>query len=143
MNKPIHGGNLAWAESIANCPAVAILDFSASINPLGPPQSAILAINKGISEVNHYPDPNYAQFCQTIAIYHDIQEDSVLPGNGAAELLTWAGLELSQLEVTFIPNPGFADYQRALNTFSVPIQPYNIDLIKNGLKTKKKGRNYY
>lgn len=140
MNKPTHGGNLAWAGIIANCPASAILDFSASINPLGPPQSAIAAINQGISQLCSYPDPNYSQFCASIATHHNIDSNLVLPGNGAAELLTWAALELSQLEETLIPEPGFADYKRALQTFSGTIKPYQLNLIKEGLKpTKKSG----
>lgn len=138
MKKPTHGGNLAWAAAIANCPASAILDFSASINPLGPPEEAIASIYQGISQLSQYPDPNYTQFRASIAAYHHCQPDSVLPGNGAAELLTWAAWELSQLEVTWIPNPGFADYQRALQTFSASIRPYSLNLLPEGLKTAKK-----
>ena len=138
MKKPIHGGNIAWAAAIANCPASAILDFSASINPLGPPKSAIASISQGISQLSHYPDPDYAQFCTSISSHHNIDYSFVLPGNGAAELLTWAGWELSQLDITLIPNPGFADYRRALQTFSASIKPYNLNLLPEDLKTNQK-----
>lgn len=138
MKKPIHGGNLTWAAAIANCPCSAILDFSASINPLGPPKSALTAINEGISQLSSYPDPNYGDFCDAIATHHHINSDLVLPGNGAAELLTWAAWELSQFDNTLIPNPCFADYYRALNTFSNSIQTYELSSLKSGLKGNKK-----
>ncbi len=38
MSQTAHGGNLAWAAALAGCSPSAILDFSASINPLGPTQ---------------------------------------------------------------------------------------------------------
>ncbi len=140
MNQPTHGGNLAWAGSIALCPSSAILDFSASINPLGPPSLAIATLKKGIKKLNHYPNPDYKGFCDSVANHHQVNFDQVLPGNGAAELLTWAAWELSKLEEIFIPNPGFADYERALTTFvdTKQINFYNLDSLKEGLKPSKK-----
>jgi histidinol-phosphate/aromatic aminotransferase/cobyric acid decarboxylase-like protein len=44
-----------------------------------------------------------------------------LPGNGAAELLTWAALDLSKLDTTYLVTPAFGDYRRALQTFQAHI----------------------
>lgn len=134
MKRPTHGGNLVWAGAIANCPTATIKDFSASINPLGPPESAIIAINDGIQFLSSYPDPNYAKFRSILADYHNITFESVLPGNGVAELLTWAAWEFSKLKVTYLPNPGFADYQRALKTFSSAINFYSLTDLKEDFK---------
>ncbi|PSB47565.1 threonine-phosphate decarboxylase, partial [Cyanosarcina cf. burmensis CCALA 770] len=68
--QPVHGGNLAWAAAIAGCDSEAILDFSASINPLGPPQSAIAAIQSAISQLSSYPDPNYSELRTALAQVH-------------------------------------------------------------------------
>ncbi|MDY7016246.1 MAG: threonine-phosphate decarboxylase, partial [Cyanobacteriota bacterium] len=95
MSRPIHGGNLAWASVLAGCPPEVILDFSASINPLGPPASAIAAIERELGAVRAYPDPDYFQLRSALAQYHSLDPDWILPGNGAAELLTWAGWELA------------------------------------------------
>jgi L-threonine-O-3-phosphate decarboxylase len=135
LPRPTHGGNLAWAAAIANCPATAILDFSASINPLGPPQSALAAIEQGLNLLSSYPNPEYSPLRACLAAHHQITPDWVLPGNGAAELLTWAAWELSQVEVTYLPSPGFADYGRALRTFSVPMKGYNLNCLEEGWKT--------
>jgi histidinol-phosphate/aromatic aminotransferase/cobyric acid decarboxylase-like protein len=38
----------------------------------------------------------------------------VLPGNGAAELFTWAARDAAGCGTSLLPTPGFADYRRAL-----------------------------
>jgi L-threonine-O-3-phosphate decarboxylase len=121
VNRPIHGGNLAWASVLAGCPPDLILDFSASINPLGPPQSAIAAIERGLEALTAYPDPNYWQLRAALAHSHNLSPGWVLPGNGSAELLTWACWELSQQEATYLVTPAFSDYGRALSTFGATI----------------------
>ena len=117
MDRPHHGGNLNWAARIAGCPVSALTDFSASINPLGTPQSAITAIVNHTTQLTAYPDPEYTELRSHLANYHQIEPEFILPGNGSAELLTWAGRELSQQNFTYIITPAFGDYQRALNAF--------------------------
>ena len=123
MNRPHHGGNLNWAARIAGCPVSALTDFSASINPLGTPPSAIAAIVNSISQLSAYPDPEYIELRSVIAQHHQIDPQFVLPGNGSAELLTWAGRELAQQKFTYLITPAFSDYARALNAFDAKIIP--------------------
>lgn len=137
MFRPTHGGNLDWAISLVNCPPSALVDFSASINPLGPPDSAIAAIHEGISQLQHYPNPDYPQFCQAISNHHHIEIDWILPSNGAAELLTWVGWEAHNLDGVLLPSPCFADYKRALQTFNLPCQFYNLEDLEKGLNQHK------
>lgn len=128
MNRPSHGGNLAWAAQLAGCPTSSIVDFSASINPLGPPSSAIAAIQAELSSLTSYPDPQYSQLRTALARWHRLSPDWILPGNGSAELLTWAGWELSRGDVTYLGTPAFGDYWRALKTFAAKVQTFPIDL---------------
>ncbi|MBF2026512.1 MAG: threonine-phosphate decarboxylase [Oscillatoriales cyanobacterium C42_A2020_001] len=122
MNRPSHGGNLVWASNLADCSPDAILDFSASINPLGPPASAIAAIQHQLSNLVSYPDPSYSRLRQAIGQFHQIAPDWILPGNGAAELLTWACRELAELDTIYLFTPAFSDYTRALNAFEATVQ---------------------
>lgn len=124
--RPTHGGNLNWAANIAGCQPQEILDFSASINPLGPPHSALYAIDNAFDTLTAYPDPNYTGLRQAIADFHQLDREWILPGNGAAELLTWAGLDLSKTSQTLLPVPAFADYRRALQTFQVKVQLVSV-----------------
>ena len=105
MNRPHHGGNLNWAATIAGCPVSALTDFSASINPLGTPQSAIAAIVNSTPQLTAYPDPEYTELRSHLAQHHQIDPSFILPGNGSAELLTWAGRELAQQKFTYIVTP--------------------------------------
>ncbi len=128
MNRPQHGGNLHWAASIAGCPVSALIDFSASINPLGTPQSAIAAIVNHTNQLTAYPDPEYTELRSHLAQHHQIDPAFILPGNGSAELLTWAGRELAQQKFTYLITPAFSDYQRALNAFGGKILPCPLSL---------------
>ncbi|MCZ0903989.1 threonine-phosphate decarboxylase, partial [Microcoleus sp. HI-ES] len=117
MIRPVHGGNLAWAAALAGCPASAIVDFSASISPLGPPESAVAAIQSHLSSLTAYPDPDYGELRTALGEALNVDRDWILPGNGSAELLTWAAWDLSKLEATYLVTPAFGDYSRALSAF--------------------------
>jgi L-threonine-O-3-phosphate decarboxylase len=126
--RPKHGGNLDWAAAIAGCPVSSILDFSASINPLGPTGSALAAIKSHLTSLTRYPDPQYRELRSALAQWHNIDADWILPGNGAAELLTWAGRELAELDSVYVPTPAFNDYERALRSFGGKICKHSLDL---------------
>ena len=121
-----------WAAKIAGCPISALTDFSASINPLGTPQSAIAAIVNSTSKLTAYPDPEYTELRSHLAQHHQIDPAFILPGNGSAELLTWAGRELAQQKFTYIITPAFSDYKRALNTFNGKIIPCPLFINSRG-----------
>jgi L-threonine-O-3-phosphate decarboxylase len=121
VDRPLHGGNLVWAAQLAQCSPKAILDFSASINPLGPPASAIAAIQSHLQDLTSYPDPNYHQLRDALSRFHNIPKEWILPGNGAADLLTWACRDLANLDATYLITPAFSDYWRALNAFGAKV----------------------
>lgn len=126
--RPVHGGNLTWAALLADCPPSVILDFSASINPLGPPESAIAAIHAHLSHLRDYPDPEYQTLRFALSQFHNLSPDWILPGNGSAELLTWASRELSELAATYLITPAFGDYRRALRAFGAVVIDCPLDL---------------
>jgi L-threonine-O-3-phosphate decarboxylase len=123
---PTHGGNFIWASAIAGCHPDELLDFSASINPLGPPKSAIAAIMEGTKTLMRYPDPNYQELRRAIATFHDIAPEWILPGNGAAELLTWAARDAASSQRVYLLVPAFADYWRACRAVSCEPIPLSI-----------------
>ena len=128
MIRPVHGGNLPWAAALAGCPASAILDFSASISPLGPPESALDAIQAHLSSLTAYPDPDYGELRTALGEALNVDPDWILPGNGSAELLTWAAWDLSKLEATYLVTPAFGDYSRALSAFGAKVLKCPLDL---------------
>jgi adenosylcobyric acid synthase len=53
-----HGGDTRWLVEAARKPERELLDFSANINPLGPPDWLRPLISSQISMLQHYPDPH-------------------------------------------------------------------------------------
>jgi L-threonine-O-3-phosphate decarboxylase len=123
-----HGGNLAWAAALAGCSPDAIVDFSASISPLGPPNSVITAIVSQLGNLRNYPDPEYGELRLALSHFHQLPCEWILPGNGSAELLTLVGRELAQLEATVLLTPAFGDYYRTLAAYNANVLEFPVDL---------------
>ena len=82
-----HGGDVdAWARS-AGVEAGEMLDFSASINPLGPPSSAREAFVESYAEISRYPDPYGDKLKEALAERHGMSPAEVLIGNGSTQLI--------------------------------------------------------
>jgi L-threonine-O-3-phosphate decarboxylase len=126
MRQQAHGGNLAWAAALAGCSPDAIVDFSASISPLGPPKSVIAAIASQLCNLKHYPDPDYSELKLALGQFHQVPSEWILPGNGSAELLTLAGRELGQLAATVLMTPAFGDYYRTLAADNAKVLEFPI-----------------
>jgi L-threonine-O-3-phosphate decarboxylase len=126
--RPHHGGNLAWAAALAGCRPQDILDFSASINPLGPPPSVLESIAQHLSEIRAYPDPSATVLREQLSQFHQVPMEWVMVGNGAAELLTWACRSLSEMAQVHLLTPAFGDYWRALKAFDAKVCPHSLGL---------------
>lgn len=125
---PRHGGHLRWAATLAGCDSAAILDFSASINPLGMPDSVRMALGSSLDSIQHYPDPDCLGLRQALGQVHQIDPAWILVGNGAAELLTWAARDLEPFQPVGQLTPAFADYDRALAAFGVTAWAIPLDV---------------
>lgn len=99
------------------------MDFSASINPLGPPSKVMAAIIGSMGVLRSYPDPHYSGLRSALGQFHQLSPEWILPGNGSAELLTWASRELAECSQTYLLTPAFGDYWRALAANGATIQP--------------------
>jgi L-threonine-O-3-phosphate decarboxylase len=128
MPQQAHGGNLAWAAALAGCSPDAIVDFSASISPLGPPNSVIAAIVSQLGNLINYPDPEYSDLRLALSHFHQIPLEWILPGNGSAELLTLVGRELGQLAATVLLTPAFGDYYRTLAVDNARLLEFPVNL---------------
>ena len=64
-----------------------IIDFSASINPLGPPSSARKAFINSYQRISRYPDPYAVTLKEALAERHGLKSAEVLVGNGSTQLI--------------------------------------------------------
>ena len=115
-----HGGNILTQAKKLNLLPSKIIDSSASLVPFKPPK---LILDVLISEIKtlgfrYYPERNLNSLREIIGEFHQIDPDNILPGNGASELITWAGYEASKSGASCIPSPGFVDYERSLNCWN-------------------------
>lgn len=123
-----HGGNRQERAEALGCRPNQLLDLSASLVPFGPPGWLPRALGRALrQELVPYPDRRYAQLRQAIAAHHQLDPAQVLPGNGAAELFTWAARDAAAF-TSLLPQPGFADYRRALACWNGPQQPLALRL---------------
>jgi len=116
-----HGGNLVASARRLGCRPEQLLDASASLVPFGPPAPVRLLLRQALgaragrpSPLRDYPDRSYQRLREAIAAAHGLDPAAVLPGNGAAELFTWAARDAAATGTSWLPTPGFADYPRAL-----------------------------
>lgn len=112
-NTPQHGGNIYHYSRKYGIPIEKIVDFSASINPLGPPKAAIAAIKGAIPSLINYPDPDSTLIKGALSVYLGVGKDCILPGNGSTELIYLIPRVLRPKKA-LLPVPSFSDYERAL-----------------------------
>ena len=69
----IHGGNIFQFAHEQRIEPYEVVDFSANINPLGPSQRGLDALNAQLRYISHYPDATNDDVLNAIAVYLDIQ----------------------------------------------------------------------
>ena len=106
-----HGGNLFEAARTLGCDWRDILDFSASINPLGPADGVRQAIDEALDRIAHYPDRHAFRLQNVLAAEWNVEPDRILLGNGATELIHFLA-RIWQIETTLI-TPVFSEFHRA------------------------------
>ena len=117
---PKHGGNLRQASKASGLPQEDLLDFSASINPLGFPHWLRPLISSQISQLAHYPNPQAEEFVTALAKHHQINSNQVIIGNGASELLYLLPQVLNHKRV-LLPIPSYNDYAAIATASGFPI----------------------
>ncbi|MBC8414583.1 MAG: threonine-phosphate decarboxylase [Nitrospira sp.] len=120
-----HGGNVyrAAAELGLNCES--LIDFSASINPLGVSDRVREAITSGVKQLVNYPDPESFELKNKIAALHGIDPDMVMCGNGSTELI-YLLPRVIRPETVLITAPAFAEYERAVKISETKGHPVQI-----------------
>jgi len=107
-----HGGDVRALARDLGCEVSDLLDFSANLNPLGPPECLRQVVSRHLSEVVHYPDPHCTALRETIAQVMSVAFGRVVCGNGSTELL-FAVPAVLGVKRAIIPVPSYSDYATA------------------------------
>ena len=126
MSLPTHGANPHYLyEALGIEMPLHVIDFSANINPLGPPASLAENWSSFYSHIIKYPDPHAAQLTKRLAEKEGVHEGSILVGNGGAEMITLVGRLLTGKKVLII-QPAFAEYAESCHAAGCEVSFYQL-----------------
>jgi threonine-phosphate decarboxylase len=92
-----------------------LLDFSTSLNPLGPPPAVYRALRRqlqGGAALEHYPDPACTVLRERLVALHGVAPNQVVLGNGSSELIQAIPLAFCCRRVAIV-EPTYTEYLRA------------------------------
>lgn len=107
-----HGGDIYTYLERHGATKKGVIDFSASINPLGPPEGVVSEIKNHLAHLIHYPDPDTRKLRSRISGVHNLDPASIVCGNGCTELIRLIPMAMGFRKV-LIPSPTYSDYERA------------------------------
>jgi len=109
-----HGGNVFTAARALGVAPDQVIDFSASINPLGMSSRVRSALIDSLDNLIHYPDTSHKDLKQALGEFHDLSPDHFTIANGSTELIYNLPALLPGKKALII-SPSFSEYVRALN----------------------------
>ena len=124
--QPAHGGQLRQIAGIFGIPQSQLIDFSANINPDGPPAAVMSALRASLDDprtLTEYPDMEQSELKESIASYAGTAAQNVVVANGFAPLLE-AVLRTLPIRRCLLPVPAFTEYRKTLERANIEIVPY-------------------
>ncbi len=111
----VHGADVLEASNRTGRKLAGIVDFSSSVNPLGPSAKALEAAKSGFKQIPSYPDSECAALRKALAKhYGEISKDNIVVGNGSTELIyLFAEAFMQKGDVAVVPAPSFGEYESA------------------------------
>lgn len=127
--RPLHGGQLHQTADHFGIPVSELLDFSANINPDGPPPAVLSCLREAInspSMISNYPDLDEFDLRRCIAKYVAIRPESIAIANGFVPLLD-AALRTLFIRSCLVPVPAFVEYRRTLERSRLEMMPHILE----------------
>lgn len=109
-----HGGNIFTVARALDVTPGQILDFSASINPLGMSPMVRSALICSLDELIHYPDTSHNELKEALAAYHGLSPSNFTMSNGSTELI-YSLPAMLRGKKALVVSPSFSEYVRALH----------------------------
>ena len=103
-----------------------VIDFSASLNPLGMPREVTDALCAGIAQCAVYPDPCSRVLTRELAGYLGVSEERIVCTAGASDLFLRLVLACKPKRAV-LASPCFSGYEHALRQVGAHIERVNLD----------------
>ncbi|MDR0269808.1 pyridoxal phosphate-dependent class II aminotransferase [Paenibacillus sp.] len=114
-----HGGDLESATEVYG--QSVFLDFSANINPLGPPPGVMQELENALPSIIRYPDPGHRGLKERLGAKLGVRSEQLCIGNGAAECMALILLGLQPHKVGIV-EPCFSEYRQLSEQFGANVQ---------------------
>jgi threonine-phosphate decarboxylase len=124
----VHGGDLAAIARRYGVDAGDLVDFSANINPLGPPPSLVRELTSAaadLADLGCYPEPDAATLRTALGTHLGVDPEAIVVGNGAAALLEIA-LAAVEVRRCLVPVPAFSEDRRAIEARGAEFVPFAL-----------------
>ncbi len=111
-----HGGDVEGVAREHGLVADDLLDFSASINPIGPPARAMARLLREAGDVQrlaHYPDPTCSELRGVLAAQLNVCPECLTIANGSAALIG-AAVRAIAPRTCLLMTPAFGEQRRVL-----------------------------
>jgi threonine-phosphate decarboxylase len=125
---PAHGGQLRQIAARYGFRPEQLVDFSANINPAGPPPSVFPALQRALSNpatLVAYPDLELTALKKALAEASEILPENVAVANGFVPLLE-AALRSPKIASCLLPVPSFSEYRQTLANVGIAVAPYYL-----------------
>lgn len=121
MSVYLHGGDV-WNDGNPK----SWIDFSANLNPKGPPEEMLKILRESISNIEFYPEINMELPTYNISKYISMPKENILPTNGGIGALNLIIEEIRPKKVIIL-QPAFVEYQHLAENIGAEI--INIPLL--------------
>lgn len=118
-----HGGNIYVFAREHGLQREDVLDFSASINPLGWPRGVAAAYRRALSLAVHYPEPYAETLTAALARYHDLNPETLIVGNGSTQLIYLLARALKPQRVLIVV-PSFSEHVTAFHLVGTQVSRF-------------------
>ncbi|MEM3465111.1 MAG: histidinol-phosphate transaminase [Candidatus Jordarchaeales archaeon] len=103
VERPRHGGDV-WGRGD-------IIDFSCSLNPLGPPSEIASFIMNNLDKVSRYPDDSCSLLKSELSTFIGVADDLITIGCGSTELIkAFADAFVEPGERVIVAHPTYSEY---------------------------------
>ena len=121
-----HGGNPWKLMREQGLSRAQVLDFSLDVNPLGFPEVVQTTVRDHVEDLRCYPDPDALALREAIAAYHEVPYETILPGNGSAELITLV-TRFGPMANTLVIVPTFTEYAWAAEQAGATVVSHQLE----------------
>lgn len=126
MKWPSHGSNPRYLYETMNLPfSEERIDFSANINPLGPPKILKENWDCMLHTITEYPDPAGTALKKKLSHQEGLQGNQILLGNGGAEIISLIGRMLAGKKAVIV-QPAFSEYEEACRVNRCQVQYHQL-----------------